>query len=199
MARLCLTAHPPDSSLGDVIDYMSQTDARFTEYQVWQILRQIAIGLEHMHTVDIVHLDIKPANVLINEHGSLKIGDFGLSMRIGSTHDPDAEGDKYYMAPETLEGCYDKPADIFSLGLLILELATDVELPAQGSSWQNLRHGDFSELSFEDVSDALNQLIKDMTEPDPMRRPTICDVLHRVEMYSERSFQPSSTGQASDG
>jgi membrane-associated tyrosine/threonine-specific cdc2-inhibitory kinase len=95
------------------------------------------------------------------------------------------EGDKYYMAPETLEGQYDKPADVFSLGLLILELATDVELPSQGASWQNLRHGDFSELSFEDISSALNQLIKDMTDPDPSKRPTISEVLRRAEAYSQ--------------
>lgn len=169
---------------------MTKTDARFTEYQVWQILHQISTGLEHIHRVEIAHLDIKPANIFINQEGVLKIGDFGLSLRIGALHDPDAEGDKYYMAPETLEGHYDKPADIFSLGLLILELATDVELPSQGSSWQNLRHGDFSELSFEDVSDALNQLIKDMTDPDPLKRPKIQEILRRVEAYSQRVKTP---------
>ncbi|PJF17605.1 WEE protein kinase [Paramicrosporidium saccamoebae] len=171
--------------LRDVIDYMAQTDARFTEFQVWQILLQIAFGLDHIHQVEIVHLDLKPANIFINQQGVLKIGDFGLSMRIGSSHDPDMEGDKYYMAPETLEGQYDRPADVFSLGLLILELATDVELPSQGASWQNLRHGDFSELSFDDISSALNQLIKDMTDPDPSKRPTISEVLRRAEAYSQ--------------
>jgi hypothetical protein len=175
-----------NGSLRDVIDYMTKTDARFTEYQIWQILLQIASGLEHIHRVNIVHLDVKPANVLIDQQGVLKIGDFGLSMRTGSAHDPDMEGDKYYMAPETLEGRYDKPADIFSLGLLILELAADVELPAQGASWQNLRHGDYSELSFDDVSDALNQLIKDMTDPDPFKRPIVQEVLRRAEAFSER-------------
>jgi len=51
--------------------------------------------------------------VLIDKTGTLKIGDFGLSIGVGHQHDPDAEGDKYYMAPEVLEGVYDKPADVF--------------------------------------------------------------------------------------
>src|SRR4051794_24277040 len=102
---------------------MTKNNVRFTEYQIWQILLQIASGLEHIHRVNVVHLDLKPANILINQQGVLKIGDFGLSMRVGNQCDPDMEGDKYYMAPETLDGQYDMPADIFSLGLLILELA----------------------------------------------------------------------------
>lgn len=177
-------------SLRDVIEYMTNSDVRFTEFQIWQILIQIASGLQSIHNSGIVHLDLKPANILINRQGILKIGDFGLSMRIGFDHDPDMEGDKFYMAPETLEGVYGRPADLFSLGLLILELATDVELPSQGVSWQNLRHGDFSELSFEDVSGALNQLIKDMTDPDPVKRPTVEQVLQRAEAFAAICDQP---------
>lgn len=175
-----------NGSLRDVIEYMAEADVRFTEYQIWQILHQISSGLRHLHCHDVIHLDLKPANIFIDEKGTLKIGDFGLSLRSGSDHDQDMEGDKYYMAPETLEGTYDKPADIFSLGLIILELAADVELPSQGSSWQNLRHGDYSELSFEDVSDALNSLIKEMMDPEPERRPRIDEVVHRAATFSAR-------------
>ena len=175
-----------NGSLQDIIHFMSKNDVKFTEYQIWQILRQISLGLENIHRRGIVHLDIKPANIFIDGQGSLKIGDFGLSVRVGSQHDLDMEGDKYYMAPETLEGLYHKPADVFSLGLLALELATDVELPSQGTSWQNLRHGDYSELDFNDVSDALGHLIREMTDPDPFQRPAIEEILRRIDTYSER-------------
>lgn len=174
-----------NGSLQDVIEYMSSSNSRFTEYQIWKILLQIATGLGQIHLAGIVHLDIKPANVLIDRHGNLKIGDFGLSMRLGESRDPDMEGDKYYMAPETLEGIYGPAADIFSLGLLVLEIAADVELPSQGASWQNLRHGDFSELAFDDISEALNLLIKEMTDPDPERRPHVAEILRRATAYSD--------------
>lgn len=172
---------------------MSVSEARFTEYQVWQILLQLASGLGHIHSTGIVHLDVKPANVLITTHGALKLGDFGLSIRVGSQYDPDMEGDKYYMAPETLDGHYDTPADVFSLGLLILELAADVELPSQGVSWQNLRHGDYSELSFDDISDALNHLIREMIDPDPLKRPPVKELSRRAEAFSHRLNKVSET------
>ena len=115
--------------------------------------------------------------------GVLKIGDLGLSTTVGISPSLHSEGDKFYMAPEVLEGNYSKAADIFSLGLIILELAADIELPSNGDSWQNLRHGDFSELSLDDTSDMLNQLIKEMTHPLPSQRPSIEKVLWRTKFY----------------
>lgn len=56
----------------------------------------------------------------------------------------DAEGDREYIAPEILLGQIDKPADIFALGLIILETACNVFLPDNGPAWQALRSGDLS-------------------------------------------------------
>lgn len=51
------------------------------------------------------------------------------------------EGDPKYLAPEVMELQYGPPADLFSLGMTILELATDLDLPKQGDAWQMLRQG----------------------------------------------------------
>ena len=51
------------------------------------------------------------------------------------------EGDPKYLAPEILNQRFGPPADIFSLGMTILELATDLDLPKQGDTWQKLRQG----------------------------------------------------------
>ncbi len=126
---------------------------------------------------NIVHLDLKPDNILIDSQGLLKIGDFGLSTTIGDPHDPDGEGDKVYMAPEVLQGRFERPADIFSLGLVALELAADVILPGEGQTWIDLRTGVFSSIDFSDVSSDLADLIKSMLCPDPNQRPTAEAVL----------------------
>jgi mitosis inhibitor protein kinase SWE1 len=114
--------------------------------------------LEYLHDHELIHLDLKPENIL-------------------------TDADEHYMAPEILEGMYSKAADVFSFGLILLELATNVQLPPHGDSWQYLRHGDFSELSFEDTSDALTQMIKEMTHPEPVLRPSIEKVKRRVEFF----------------
>ena len=58
----------------------------------------------------------------------------------------DGEGDREYIAPEALSGRFDKPADLFSLGMIMLEIAGNIVLPDNGVSWQRLRAGDMSDL-----------------------------------------------------
>ena len=58
----------------------------------------------------------------------------------------EGEGDREYIGPEILQGHFDKPADIFALGLIMLEIAGNVVLPDNGLSWQRLRSGDMSDV-----------------------------------------------------
>jgi serine/threonine protein kinase len=55
-------------------------DQHVDEYRVWNMIADLALGLKHLHDLNIVHLDMKPSNVFITEEGSLKIGDFGMAM-----------------------------------------------------------------------------------------------------------------------
>ena len=82
--------------------------------------------------------------MLINFDGYLKIGDFGLATSWPAPRGIECEGDREYIAPEILRGQFDKPADLFALGLIILEIACNVFLPENGLTWQALRSGDMS-------------------------------------------------------
>lgn len=104
-------------------------------------------GLRHIHSLGILHLDLKPANILINQSGELQISDFGLSIRLTSlTSDgcpvvPEGninvrEGDREYLSPEMLKGVYGTFSDVFSLGATMLEVAFNIVLPS--SKCENL-------------------------------------------------------------
>lgn len=93
-----------------------------------------------------MHLDLKPANVLITYEGVLKIGDFGLATEYPAAKGIDHEGDREYIGPEIMNGMFDRPADIFSLGLITLEMAANVKLPENGPTWMALRRGNFSRI-----------------------------------------------------
>ena len=58
----------------------------------------------------------------------------------------DGEGDREYIGPEILKGQFDKPGDVFALGLIMLEIAGNVMLPDNGASWQRLRTGDMTDV-----------------------------------------------------
>ena len=89
---------------------------------------------------------MKPANIFIDFEGVLKIGDFGLASEWPAPANVEGEGDRRYMGPDLLQGHFDKPADIFALGMIIYEIAGNFIPPDNGVSWHQLRSGDFSEL-----------------------------------------------------
>ena len=100
--------------------------------------------MKSIHNCGFIHLDLKPANIFITRGGVLKIGDFGLATTWPAQRGTDGEGDREYIAPEILLGQLDKPADVYALGLIVLEIACNVFLPENGPTWVALREGDMS-------------------------------------------------------
>lgn len=134
---------------------------KIDEFRVWKILIEILCGLKFIHLKNYLHLDLKPANIFITFEGCLKIGDFGLTTKLPILEkDFDIEGDRNYIAPELInDKIYTPFADVFSVGLIILEIATNIVLPGNGTPWRKLRSGDLSDagkLSSDNISDFLN-------------------------------------------
>lgn len=118
---------------------------RLDEFRVWKVMLELCFGLEHIHKSGFLHLDLKPANVLIAFDGTLKISDFGLALPYPAPADIEREGDREYIAPEVLaRNAYDRPVDVFSLGLTMIETAGNQRLPPNGHEWQQLRAGDIT-------------------------------------------------------
>jgi mitogen-activated protein kinase kinase kinase ANP1 len=90
--------------------------------------KQLLEGLNYLHSFKIVHRDLKSANILITEYGTLKLTDFGCSRRFDSDISPQSQsfkGSPYWMAPEVvLHLWHSYPADIWSLGCLVIEMAS---------------------------------------------------------------------------
>lgn len=85
-----------------------------------------------------IHLDIKPENILLTEVGFIRLGDMGCASHIDELC---SSTDLRYMAIEGLEDEISPARDIFSLGLVIYQLMSKEELPISGDRWSELRKG----------------------------------------------------------
>uniref|UniRef100_A0A8C3FE32 Membrane-associated tyrosine- and threonine-specific cdc2-inhibitory kinase n=1 Tax=Chrysemys picta bellii TaxID=8478 RepID=A0A8C3FE32_CHRPI len=143
------------------------------EGQVRACLWDLLQALRHLHACGLLHMDVKPANVFLTERRVCKLGDFGLVLELDRGDLSDAqEGDPRYMAPELLQGEYSEAADVFSLGMTILEIACNMELPNGGEGWQQLRQGYLPPEFTAGLSSELRALLAAMLDPDPRLRPS---------------------------
>lgn len=149
-----------EGSLDSFLDQVGRK-ARLDDFRIWKILLELSRGLKHIHDSGFIHLDLKPANVLITFEGVLKIADFGMATRWPAQPGIDGEGDREYIGPEILRGHFDKPGDVFALGLIMLEIAGNVMLPDNGASWQRLRTGDMSDVPSLTWSSGTSSVLRD--------------------------------------
>jgi serine/threonine-protein kinase len=99
---------------------------------LWSAVRvagQVLDALALAHHNGVVHRDVKPANILVDRHGTVKLTDFGLAKRFGEPGQTDpgiAVGTVYYMAPEQVRGLAetDWRADLYAVGVLFYEMLT---------------------------------------------------------------------------
>jgi len=154
---------------------------------VKQIMRDVCLGLIELHSKGIVHLDIKPENILRSQQGTFKIGDLGMARlltQIVEEHDF-PEGDCRYLARELLNDDPASPipdltkADVFALGMITYELVQGASLDKNGQQWHDLREHKiaFNDRATAQFSQQLLNLVRSMLHPSPEQRPSPSELL----------------------
>ena len=111
-------------NLKDYIEEYRKNNTSIEENIIYNIVKQICIGIKIIHEKEIVHRDIKPENIFMNNKMEIKIGDFGISkqLNLNTTQITNKKfGSIEYMAPEIFKkGIYNTKSDMYSLGCIII-------------------------------------------------------------------------------
>lgn len=166
--------------------------------EIRAIIRSIARALHYAHKMGYVHCDIKPANIMLNQHQGVKLSDFGIArVSDGATATMVGAGSPAYMAPEQVLGQDPTPqSDIYSLGIVLFEMLTGGERPFTGERasvtgsmgekvrWEQINIPPISpRLVNEKIPQSLETVILTCLQKDPRRRyKNIVDFLNAFEL-----------------
>jgi mitogen-activated protein kinase kinase kinase len=167
----------------------------FEEPLVRNFVKQILHGLSFLHSQDIVHRDIKGANILVDNKSCIKISDFGISKKTESglyvQHRPSLQGSVFWMAPEVVkQTSYTRKADIWSLGCLVVEMISGTHPWANLNQMQALYQiGSHAKPAIPDeISPAAIDFLNKTFELDHLMRPSAEELLEHPFITEEYSL-----------
>ncbi|XP_050445577.1 eukaryotic translation initiation factor 2-alpha kinase 1-like isoform X2 [Cataglyphis hispanica] len=155
------------------------------EPMIKEILKQILCGIDYIHSQNVVHHDIKPRNIFISTSGHLQIqlGDFGLAcpLKPQGKKSHSACGTHMYAAPEQLQGKCDPKSDIYSVGIVLVELLIPTQTQMELSSIiRCLKHGNIP-TGLPTKRHKWAQMIIQMVQEDPVKRPWTKELLQNLK------------------
>ncbi|HOT23033.1 MAG TPA: serine/threonine-protein kinase [Thermoleophilia bacterium] len=164
---------------------LAELGGRLSDADVAAVGSELLDALGYAHGQRIVHRDVKPQNVMLDEHGRVKVMDFGIALMIDAetlTAEGDVIGTLAYMSPEQAAGRRAGPAsDVYSAGIVLYELLAGRN-PLRGESAAETlsnvaahRLPPLRELR-PDLTEGLAELIDAACEAQPGRRPNACEL-----------------------
>lgn len=171
---------------GSVYDYLHKQKGVFKLPALFRVAIDICKGMSYLHQNNIIHRDLKAANLLMDENEVVKVADFGVARVKAQTGVMTAETGTYrWMAPEVIEHKpYDHKADVFSYGIVLWELMTG-KLPyeymtplqaAVGVVQKGLRP-----TIPKNTHPKMAELLERLWEKDPTLRPDFSEIIEQLQ------------------
>ncbi|KAL0698623.1 hypothetical protein Bca4012_054745 [Brassica carinata] len=171
---------------GSVYDYLHKQKGFFKLPALLKVAIDICKGMNYLHQNNIIHRDLKAANLLMDEHEVVKVADFGVARVKAQTGVMTAETGTYrWMAPEVIEHKpYDHKADVFSYGIVLWELLTgkipyEYMTPLQaavGVVQKGLRP-----TIPKKTHPKMRELMERLWEKDPTLRPDFSEIIEQLQ------------------
>ena len=184
-----------DGDLNKQLDFAKKSNLFFKENVIWEYLIQLLKGIEFLHNHQIIHRDLKCANIFVTKNGILKIGDMNVSKLTDRNYARTTVGTPYYIAPEVWDNQkYDYKCDLWSLGCIIYELCNKVA-PFRGTNFEtlrdNIKSGKYNPIS-QRYSQDLKQIISMMLITNPNKRYSAKELLNTSIIQKRMNYKISN-------
>ena len=163
---------------GEELSSLLKRIGRLPQDKAIDVARQLCNGLASVHERGVLHRDLKPANIMLDEHGEVRITDFGIAALATELDHRETSGTPAYMSPEQLEAQeLTTKSDIYSLGLVLYEIFTGRKAFEASSLAEliRLRRSDTTPTSLSEHVPELDPLVERVIfrclERDPAKRP----------------------------
>ena len=193
---LCIVMEYADrGDLYQKIVQFKKSGCLIEETDVWRIFIQMTRGLKALHDLQILHRDLKSANIFLFSDGSAKIGDCNVSKVVYKGLGYTQTGTPYYASPEVWnDEPYDSKSDIWSLGCVTYEMLT-LHPPFRAESmdglYQKVIKGQYGKINNR-YSNDIAEMIKFLLKVNPIDRPNCAQILKhplvvkRIEFFKEQ-------------
>ncbi|WP_231036029.1 Stk1 family PASTA domain-containing Ser/Thr kinase [Pectinatus sottacetonis] len=182
---------------GETLKNKIQREGKLSIADVLDISGQIVEALEHAHTHNLIHCDIKPHNILIKPNGQVKVADFGIARAASSatmTYSGNVVGSVHYISPEQAQGNAITPkSDIYSLGVVIYEMLTG-EVPFKGENVVSIALKHLQEIPVPihelrpDVPPIVEAIVLKAMEKDPQKRFSSTQMILEIHKAQKMLF-----------
>ncbi len=186
---------------GESLRTLIANDATGNLQQKLEIALQASRAIEYIHTLSMIHRDIKPDNIHVSSKGQVKLIDFGIAklQDLSRTRAGFVLGTPYYMAPEQIRGERITPlVDVYAFGVVLFEMMTKVK-PFKSSTLEEtfqkilMEDVDFTPLVQTGIPHPVFELIVQCLAKNPEQRPPIKVVRERLEKMRGVSGAESAT------
>ncbi|XP_065064010.1 uncharacterized protein LOC135690390 isoform X1 [Rhopilema esculentum] len=161
---------------GTLGQYLSKLEKELDEKEILLMFQEMVSAIKYIHDHNILHRDLKTANIFLTKENKVKLGDFGIAKIMSTRQDANTVlGTPYYISPEMCEGKpYNEKSDMWALGCILYEMA-NLQKTFEGTNLpalvNKIMKGSFAPVK-EIYSLEFRVLVRDLLSKEPNLRPS---------------------------